>query len=246
MSLFKRSENQPQEPNVVNDNTPQPTQGHSVEDIVAGVMKQIMPLIQQPPVQQVQQPVVEEEEEQLDPSEVKKFNKILEQYVNNSVMPYANAFDSTVPEMVRDRAVSKLTPGQKVIYQKYQHEVNDLMNKKVGNNPRAQASVDTHMSAIEMILGRHSDEIESLSLRNATAEDVPHLIPPSSGATVVDTEPQLDENNKIVLSGYQTYSGRFENWTPKTYDYYKNIPKGSVMSMVAYHRAKLAQQGENK
>ena len=158
-----------------------------------------------------------------------------------SMMPYAEAFETAVPSLVRSQVVQTLTQGQQLIYNKYKHEVDDTLNRNLRGNPEALVNPDTHRRAIEMILGRHSDEIETLSLQNATAADVPHLVPPSSNTTPTTPEPQLSENDRTFVQQFSFGSRNPNEWTPQTYDYYKNMPKGYLHEMVARHKQHVAE-----
>lgn len=163
--------------------------------------------------------------------------------MESGITPYAMAFDTSVPQVVREQVVGTLDEGEKIIYNKYRHEVDQYMR-----NTSVQAKSDpaTHRKAISLVLGEHVREVAALTLERATNEDVPHLAIPNTMAPPVASEPQLTPLEKQYVDGYAAYSrpGQGTEWNPTSWDYYKNIPRGYLHDMVAQHRANRTKKEE--
>lgn len=220
------------------ETAPTPPQNLTAEQIAQVVAQTVanLPQFQQPPVVAT---TGETDEEPPDPKEEARTRKIIREEMQSSMLPYAQAFDSAVPSTVRNEVVATLTPGQKMIYDKYKNEVDTLINQNA-TSPAARANPVVHRKAISMVLGDHSDEIETLSLQNATAEDVPHLGIPTPATTTVTQGPQLSETEKQFVDVYASATRRGESWTPESWDYYKNIPAGYLPQMIAEHKRRKA------
>lgn len=211
-------------------------QSFTAEQVAQIVAQAVAGLQQQPQAA----PVASAEgsdDESPDPRAEERTRRIIREEMQTNMAPYAEAFNSAVPATVRAEVVATLKPGQKMIYEKYKNEVDALINQNAAT-PQAKANPVVHRRAISMILGDHSDEIEALSLQHATAEDVPHLgIPTSSAAAAAAAQgPQLNTNEKLMVEAYR--------WDSENYDYYKNIPKGYLHEMTAWHRAQKKAKAE--
>lgn len=203
-------------------------------DITANVIAAIRPLLQQ------QQPaaIVEDETDEIDPIVDARIRATADAISK----PYRDAFNSTVPNLVRQTVVQTLSEGEKIIYERYKADVDAGIANVAKSNPSLAAEETIHRRAIQMVLGAHTREIAQLALDNATTEDLPPTFQYPAGGSINGQspveQPTTAEKNQMDYFDASSKSVR-RGWKTDDIRHYNGLPRGSVAEMVAAHKAKL-------
>jgi hypothetical protein len=201
----------------------------------------------QPQVQPQQTPTQSAQETSTDapiePEEEARITRVAGKLYRDQVMPYANMLGQTIPALAFNQARSELQEGQRLILDRHKDEYNANISLA---DPTARAHPEVIRRAIYMVLGAHSDEIESLVVERMTKDDLPpHLQLPTAPASAATQEPTLSAKEQEFVSYFDSLGrSKGRRWDNTQYDYYKNIPRGTLADMVAAHKA--AKQKEQK
>lgn len=240
MSLFSRVK--PETPPVTTDS---PSPAADVESVANRVVEMLKPLL----AQQQQQPVVvqqsstqPEEDDDTTPDERARISRVASDVTKTLTGPYADMFNMTMPGYARDNAVSKLTPGEKIIYERYKSEVDSGVDRACYNNPALKAAPMIHENAIRLILGAHTSEIAELAIQHMTVDQLPATfsIPNTTGGGGSATDTATTEEKEWV--SYFAPRSRNKDWDVDNMRYYKGIKPGFLHEMIAEHKANLEKQ----
>lgn len=242
MGLFSRA-NPPTPPPAEQTQAP----AADIESVATRVVEMLKPMFalqQQPQVQQ-QAPQPELDDDDTTPEERTRIGRIAGDVTRTLTGGYADVFNMTMPTYARDNAVAKLTPGERIIYEKYRADVDSGVDRACSNNPALKAIPAIHENAIKLVLGGHTSEIAELAIKHMTAEELPATfsIPnTTNGGAQSANAPTKDESEWVSFFAPRS---RNRNWDVDQMRYYKNLNgKKFLHELVAEHKAHL--EGQQK